>query len=257
MALDELDQKSLSDRGFSNLRQTKFADRPELYKAYQEMVKKAGLGFEPELYVGDYKHPATTSLLIDPKIAISQPMLDLMDDKEMAAVLGHELGHIKNRIKQTLLMNADKLAIAPAVGVISGVASFIFLGKALAELDKKKPGEDDKKIPRRDFFKRVARFTGKALAATAIGGSIGTGAAKTSGPTVRQWAGEHNENEADLESLLLSGDKTAAISAAKKLDKYFKDNNLSVSTLHGHASFSERIQRMEEARASVDNERSR
>jgi Zn-dependent protease with chaperone function len=69
---------------------------PQLYAQLREACAILDIQ-EPELYVAQTPVPnALTSGHTRPYIIITTGLLDLMDENEMLAVIGHELGHIKS-----------------------------------------------------------------------------------------------------------------------------------------------------------------
>ena len=73
-------------------------DCPRLYNAVENLTLTAGLPM-PEVYVIEDKAPNAFASGRDPDHALvcaTTGLLDIMDDKELTAVMAHEVSHVKN-----------------------------------------------------------------------------------------------------------------------------------------------------------------
>ena len=73
---------------------------PRLYKIVRDLAMKAGLPM-PKVYITPEHQPNAFATGRDPKhaaVACTQGLLNMMTDEEIAGVLGHELGHVKQEI---------------------------------------------------------------------------------------------------------------------------------------------------------------
>lgn len=73
-------------------------DNPKLYNAVENLTLTAGLPM-PKVYIIDDKAPNAFATGRDPKhavVAATTGLLDIMDDKELTAVMAHEISHVKN-----------------------------------------------------------------------------------------------------------------------------------------------------------------
>lgn len=73
-------------------------DNPRLYRAVENLSITAGLPM-PKVYIIDDPAPNAFASGRDPDhslIAVTTGLLDIMDNNELTAVLGHEMSHIKN-----------------------------------------------------------------------------------------------------------------------------------------------------------------
>ncbi|MBQ3468178.1 zinc metalloprotease HtpX [Candidatus Saccharibacteria bacterium] len=73
-------------------------DNPKLYNAVENLTLTAGLPM-PKVYIIDDKAPNAFATGRDPKhavVAVTTGLLDIMDDKELTAVMAHEISHVKN-----------------------------------------------------------------------------------------------------------------------------------------------------------------
>ena len=73
-------------------------DNPRLWKTVENLSLTAGLPM-PRVYIIDDPAPNAFATGRDPAhavVAATTGLLDIMDDKELTAVMGHELSHVKN-----------------------------------------------------------------------------------------------------------------------------------------------------------------
>jgi heat shock protein HtpX len=95
---------------------------PELYAMTSELAANAGLPM-PRVYIMDNPQPNAFAAGRNPQnaaVAVTTGLLKTVDRDELAGVIAHELGHIKNR--DTLLMTMT----ATIAGAISMLANFGF-----------------------------------------------------------------------------------------------------------------------------------
>ena len=72
---------------------------PRVYAVVERLVQKAGLPM-PRLYVIPTDSPNAFATGRNPNhasVAVTQGILNLLDDEELEGVLAHELGHVRNR----------------------------------------------------------------------------------------------------------------------------------------------------------------
>ncbi len=97
-------------------------DCPVLTGIVQRLAARARLPM-PRVYIVDSPHPNAFATGRDPEhaaVAVTTGLLALLDRDEVAAVLAHELGHVRNR--DTLIMTMT----ATIAGAISMIANFGF-----------------------------------------------------------------------------------------------------------------------------------
>lgn len=73
-------------------------DNPRLYNTVENLSITTGLPM-PKVYIIDDKAPNAFATGRDPKhaaVAATAGLLDIMDDKELMAVMAHEMSHVKN-----------------------------------------------------------------------------------------------------------------------------------------------------------------
>ena len=99
--------------------------QPDLYNTVEALSQRAGIP-TPKLYVIDTDQPNAFATGRDPQnaaVAVSSGLLRYLEPREVAAVVAHELAHIKNR--DTLIMTIT----ATFAGAISMLAQFgLFFG---------------------------------------------------------------------------------------------------------------------------------
>ena len=93
---------------------------PDFYSIVAVLAQRAGLPM-PNVYVIDSPHPNAFATGRNPEnaaVAATTGLLDMLSRDEVAAVMTHELGHIRNR--DTLIMTM----VATIAGAISMLANF-------------------------------------------------------------------------------------------------------------------------------------
>lgn len=79
-------------------KEIKKRDNPRLYNAVENLTITAGLPM-PKVYIIDDAAPNAFATGRDPEhaiVAATTGLLDIMDNKELTAVMAHELSHVKN-----------------------------------------------------------------------------------------------------------------------------------------------------------------
>ncbi len=102
-----------------NVRPLSEAEAPHIHKMVAELAQEAGVP-KPEVGVSEINIPnafAYGRTSRSGHIAITRPILGLLDYDELRAVLGHEMGHIKH----------NDMAITAAVSVIPMICYYIAL----------------------------------------------------------------------------------------------------------------------------------
>lgn len=99
------------------------AQSPELYAMVQDLAARADLPM-PKLYIIPEDAPNAFATGRNPRngvVAVTEGLLRVLDRREVAAVIAHELGHIKNR--DTLIM-AIAATFAGALSMLANAAMF-------------------------------------------------------------------------------------------------------------------------------------
>ncbi len=100
------------------------ADAPGYFRMVQRLATAAGLPM-PRLYVIPEQAPNAFATGRNPKhgvVAVTQGLMEMLDEDEIEGVVAHELAHIKHR--DTLLMSVA----ATIVGALSNLANFAMWG---------------------------------------------------------------------------------------------------------------------------------
>ncbi len=113
-------------KGLNARRATPEGDR-RLYRTVEELAGKAGVPM-PEVYVCDVGMPNAFAYGRSPEkclVAVTRPLLGMLDDDELEGVLGHELSHVLHRdtVVNGVARNSARClsAAAMAMGVIGMV----------------------------------------------------------------------------------------------------------------------------------------
>ncbi|BAV65160.1 zinc metalloprotease HtpX [Sphingobium cloacae] len=96
------------------------ASAPDFYRLVRELAQRAGLPM-PRVYLIDEPHPNAFATGRNPEnaaVAATTGLLSMLTREEVAGVMAHELGHVKNR--DTLIMTM----VATIAGAISMLANF-------------------------------------------------------------------------------------------------------------------------------------
>ncbi len=96
-------------------------DMPQLYRNVRALAEKSGLPV-PKLYV--IPHPAANAFATgrNPQhavVAVTEGILRILDEEELAGVIGHELAHVKNR---DILIQTVAATIAGAIMILASLA---------------------------------------------------------------------------------------------------------------------------------------
>jgi heat shock protein HtpX len=108
------------------VRELRQNEKPELHQIVENLSKKSGLSI-PKLMLAQIPLPnafAYGSPLSGTRVAVTQGLLDSLDSGEVEAVLGHELGHIKHRDVQVMMVASFLPALFYYIGyslMLSGV----------------------------------------------------------------------------------------------------------------------------------------
>jgi heat shock protein HtpX len=103
---------------FAGAKPVSEAEAPELYRIVGRVAQMAALPV-PRLYVIDQPAPNAFATGRDPQhavVAVTRGILEVVNERELTAVLAHELGHVRNR--DTFVM----AVVASVAGAISYLA---------------------------------------------------------------------------------------------------------------------------------------
>ncbi|HID17925.1 TPA: hypothetical protein EYP27_00095 [Candidatus Bathyarchaeota archaeon] len=104
------------------VKEAKPHEAPKLHAIFSRLVQQIGLKDKPKLMVAEIPVPnafAYGSPLTGSRVAVTRELLRTLEEEEVEAVLGHELGHLKHRDVQIMMF----ASVLPAI--------FYFLGYSL------------------------------------------------------------------------------------------------------------------------------
>lgn len=96
-------------------------DNPRFYNIVENLAITTGLPM-PKVYIIDEKAPNAFATGRDPKhalVAATTGLIDIMDDKELTAVMAHEMSHVKNYDIRVSMMVFGLICV---VGLLSDIA---------------------------------------------------------------------------------------------------------------------------------------
>jgi heat shock protein HtpX len=115
-----------SDRialSFAGAKPVSEADEPDLYRVVGNVARLANLPM-PRVFVIDQPAPNAFATGRDPQhavVAVTRGLLGIENERELTAVLAHEIGHVRNR--DTLVM-AVVASIAGAISYLAQIAQW-------------------------------------------------------------------------------------------------------------------------------------
>ena len=94
---------------------------PRVYEVVERITQRQGLPM-PKIYVIPTDSPNAFATGRNPShasVAVTQGILDLLDDEELEGVLAHELGHVRNR---DILISSIAATLAGAITILARMA---------------------------------------------------------------------------------------------------------------------------------------
>jgi heat shock protein HtpX len=128
-----------SDRivlGMYRGREIKEADHPRLYRTVSNIAQKAMIPM-PRVFIVPSKAPnafATGRNEDHAAVAVTEGLLEILNDSELEGVIGHEIAHVVNR---DLLIQTVAATMAAAIGILASMARWaaIFGGHSRSDDD--------------------------------------------------------------------------------------------------------------------------
>jgi heat shock protein HtpX len=183
---------------------------PRVYSVVEQMTQRIGLPM-PKIYVIPSESPNAFATGRNPQhasVAVTQGILNLLTDEELAGVLAHELGHVRNR---DILTSSIAATLAGAITILAQTGRFamIFGGFGGGGNDRDRDGGGIAAL----FMLILA-----PIAATLIQLAVSRA----------------REYEADATGAHMTGNPYALASALQKLDAYSKRLPLAATPSTAH-----------------------
>ncbi len=110
----------------SRAREVSEAEAPDLHRMVADLAARAGLP-KPRVYIIDSPTPNAFATGRNPEhaaVAVTTGILQALNREELAGVLGHELGHIKNR---DILISSIAAVMAGAISYLATMAQWAMI----------------------------------------------------------------------------------------------------------------------------------
>lgn len=111
--------------GMSGAKQIEKKDNPRLYRIVENLTITTGMPM-PKVYMIDDPAPNAFATGRDPRhaiVAATTGILDVMNDRELEAVMAHEISHVRN---YDIRVSMIAFGLVSAIGVLSDIALHMF-----------------------------------------------------------------------------------------------------------------------------------
>jgi heat shock protein HtpX len=167
---------------------------PRAYAAVERLTQKIGIPM-PKIYVIPNDSPNAFATGRNPQhasVAVTQGILNLLNDEELEGVLAHELGHVNNR---DILISSVAATIAGAITMLASMGRFAMIfGGMGGDRDDRRGG--------------------------GIGALFMLILAPIAATLIQLWVSRTREYDADATGAHFTGNPYALASALAKLDAY-------------------------------------
>jgi heat shock protein HtpX len=175
---------------------------PRLYAVVERLTQKTDLPM-PKLYVIPTDSPNAFATGRNPRhasVAVTQGILNLLDDEELEGVLAHELGHVRNR---DILTSSIAATLAGAITMLARLGFWFGLGGDSRDRDRS-------------------------------GGILMILLAPLAAMLIQLWVSRTREYEADATGAHITHNPYALARALQKLDAYSKRIPMAASPSTAH-----------------------
>jgi heat shock protein HtpX len=181
---------------------------PRVYQVVERLTQKAGLPM-PKIYVIPTESPNAFATGRNPRhasVAVTQGILNLLNDEELEGVLAHELGHVNNR---DILISSIAATLAGAITYLGHMGRFAMIfGGMGSDRDERRGG--------------------------GLGALIMLILAPIAAMLIQLAVSRSREYHADETGAALTGNPYALASALAKLDAYSKRLPMAASPSTAH-----------------------
>lgn len=188
-------------------REVSYAEAPELHDLVARLAQASGLP-KPRVAIVDADAPNAFATGRNPNnglVAVTTGIVKILDRRELAAVISHELGHIRNR---DILISAIAATFAGAITMLAHIGQFAMIFGGRSDDDDDGGG----------IFGALLMIILAPIAATIIQLAIS----------------RSREFGADRTGAEVGGDPEALASALEKLDAYSREIPLPVNPAASH-----------------------
>jgi heat shock protein HtpX len=184
---------------------------PRVYNVVERLTQRIGLPM-PKIYLIPTPSPNAFATGRNPahaSVAVTQGILDLLDDEELEGVLAHELGHVRNR---DILTSSIAATLAGAITLLARMAYFanIFGGYGGGRDSRDRGGSSPLVALLMMIFAPIAAML------------------------IQLWVSRTREYAADETGAHFTGNPYALARALQKLDAYSKRMPLAASPSTAH-----------------------